>query len=128
MKPEKQLLIDELLSGPEPEARRQSTLSAGARLLQRRRWKRRAFESFSLIALFAAAGYSAHLLLTPGPRMAASLAPSMTPPPSTDARYLTDDELLALFPKTPVAIATVGSRKILIFPRPGDEEKFVGHF
>jgi len=39
---------------------------------------------------------------------------------------MTDDELLALFPDTPVGlIQTADSRKRLIFPQPGDEEKFI---
>jgi hypothetical protein len=39
---------------------------------------------------------------------------------------LTDDELLALFPNTPVGLATLADgKKRLIFPRSGDEQKFV---
>jgi hypothetical protein len=42
--------------------------------------------------------------------------------------YLSDDQLLALFPNIPVGVATVGGKKVLIFPRPGDNERFVGRF
>ena len=44
-------------------------------------------------------------------------------------RFITDDELLALFPKdTPVGLATLSDgRKRLIFPHPGDEKRFVIH-
>jgi hypothetical protein len=48
--------------------------------------------------------------------------------PPVRVQYLTDDELLALFPDTPVGlIKTADGRKRLIFPRPGDEEKFITH-
>ena len=124
MKPEKKLLIHELLGGEDGEVRRQSTLTAGARLLRRRRWQRRALPSLATLALIAVAGYPVHQLIAPRPRAAVQVASQ----PSSAIHFLTDDELLALSPNTPVALATVGDRKILIFPRAGDEEKFVGHF
>jgi len=54
-----------------------------------------------------------------------------SPPGSTFAapaqpRSLTDDELLALFPNTPGRLATLpDGKKLLLFPRPGDEKRFV---
>jgi hypothetical protein len=45
--------------------------------------------------------------------------------PSPEVRFLSDDELLDLFPGTPVGLATVGGKKWLIFPRSGDEARFV---
>ena len=46
--------------------------------------------------------------------------------PVTRVQELSDDELLALFPNTPVALAPLANgKKWLIFPRPGDEQKFV---
>jgi hypothetical protein len=53
----------------------------------------------------------------------AQARPAPASPPS-----LTDDELLALFPNTPVGLATLpNGKKRLIFPHPGDEQKYVIH-
>jgi hypothetical protein len=38
---------------------------------------------------------------------------------------ISDDELLALFPGTPVGLAKVNGKQRLIFPRPGDEARFI---
>jgi hypothetical protein len=43
----------------------------------------------------------------------------------SQVRFLSDDELFDLFPGTPVGLAKFGAKKILIFPRPGDEARFV---
>jgi hypothetical protein len=52
--------------------------------------------------------------------------PPTKPVASIQPRSLTDDELLALFPNTPVGLATLpDGKKLLIFPRPGDEKRFV---
>jgi len=54
------------------------------------------------------------------------LLPLAKPVASTQPHSLTDDELLALFPNTPVGLATLpDGKKLLIFPRPGDEKRFV---
>jgi hypothetical protein len=59
------------------------------------------------------------------PSVQASL-PLAKPVASTQPHSLTDDELLALFPDTPVGLATLpDGKKLLIFPRPGDEKRFV---
>ena len=59
------------------------------------------------------------------PSVQASLPPAK-PVASIQPRSLTDDELLALFPDTPVGLATLpDGKKLLIFPRPGDEKRFV---
>jgi hypothetical protein len=42
------------------------------------------------------------------------------------AQSLTDDQLLGFFPNTPVGLATLpDGKKLLIFPRPGDEARFI---
>ena len=57
------------------------------------------------------------------PRPSVKVAAPQTPVP---AQSLTDAELLALFPDTPVGLITLeNGHKRLIFPRPGDEERFV---
>jgi len=55
-------------------------------------------------------------------------AASRTPKPAAarQPQSLTDAELLALFPNTPVGLATLpNGKKLLIFPRPGDQARFV---
>jgi len=121
MKPEKQDLIGDLLDGG---TSREATLLAGARILRRRRFWRAARRGAAATALVAI-GVTLFLrnATPPSPRMV-SVAPKMVPAPVVQA--LTDDELLALFPKTPVALASSpDGKKRLIFPRPGDEKKFI---
>jgi hypothetical protein len=120
MKPEKRHLIHDLLE-EQGNARRQATLLAGGRILRRRRWRRLALRSFAAVALIAVAALSLQ-------RLAPTRTPILTagPPTPAPAQSLTDAELLALFPNTPVGLVTLeGGRKQLIFPRPGDEERFI---
>ena len=57
-----------------------------------------------------------------------TLAENRPVPPPAEPPFLTDEQLLALFPNTPVALATLpNGRKKLIFPHPGDEQKYVTH-
>src|SRR5438477_6822913 len=101
MKPEKRHLIDDLLD-ERREARREATLMAGARILRRRRWRRVTAQSLAGIAIL---GIAPLLLPRPTPPPPGVL-PSITPP-QVQARSLTDAELLALFPDTPVGLATL---------------------
>lgn len=121
MKPEKQNLIRDLL---DTDSGREATLVAGARILhQRRRW--RAGRQIALVALIAAVTVS---YLARGPRHPPAPLASQTVKsrPGPQVHALTDDELLALFPNTPVGLASLpDGKKRLIFPRPGDEERFV---
>jgi hypothetical protein len=120
MKPEKRHLIHDLLD-EERGARREATLLAGGRILRRRRWRRVALRSFAAVMLLALATFTLQ-------RMIAPRHPVLTavPAPSDAVKSLTDAELLALFPNTPVGLVTLESgRKQLIFPRPGDQERFI---
>ena len=120
MKTEKRILLDDLLG----EARREATLLAGRRILRRRRWKRAAARFSALLAVVGLAALTLHQP-RPVPRVAQS-SPAPSASPAVRVQYMTDDELLALFPNTPVGlIQTADGRKRLIFPRPGDEEKFI---
>ena len=123
MKPEKRHLIHELLD-EQRETRREAALLAGGRILRRRRWRRAAVRSFTAVVLLAMAAFSLQrLTLTRAPVLTA-----VPPPPVAPARSLTDAELLALFPDTPVGLVTLeNGRKRLVFPRPGDEARFVRH-
>lgn len=121
MKPEKQQLIHDLLDG---ESRRDATLLAGSAILRRRRQWRVGRQVFGLIALATVAMW----FVEQTNRRQASVqnaTPTKSPSPF-QAQSLTDDQLLKLFPNTPVALATLpNGKKMLIFPRPGDEAKFM---
>jgi hypothetical protein len=123
MKPEKEQLIDDLLVA---ENRRVATLLAGAQILRRRRHWRAARRTFALLILATVAA----LWFKPKNQLQKPIQAPMveTKPAPVQAKVLTDDQLLALFPNTPVGLATLpNGKKLLIFPRPGDEAKFVIH-
>ena len=121
MKPEKRFLIHDLLDDEERDARREATLLAGGRVLRRRRWKRVAIRSLAMGAVVTAAVLFVQKMTSPRPSAFTTVTV-----PQPQVHYLTDEELLGLFPNTPVGLATmVDGKKRLIFPRPGDEERFV---
>src|SRR6266542_3536483 len=120
MKPEKQFLIHDLLDD-QRDRRREATLLAGGRILRRRRWRRVTLPSLAVLTLLVLAAFS---LQRSGPRPPAIL--TVVPPPAPAVQGLTAAELLALFPNTPVGLVTLeNGRKRLIFPRSGDEERFI---
>jgi hypothetical protein len=122
MKPEKRHLIHDLLD-EQREARREAALLAGGRILRRRRWRRAAARSFAAVALLAGA-----LLCLQRQVPNRTSTVTAVPPRTAPAQSLTDAELLALFPDTPVGLVTLeDGRKRLVFPRPGDEARFVRH-
>src|SRR6185503_7583413 len=95
-------------------ARRAVTLLAGGRILRRRRRWRLAFRGFTVVALLALAALSSQYLV---PRRSPG-QPGASQPPSAPVPSLTDAELLALFPDTPVGLITLeNGKKRLIFPR-----------
>ncbi len=123
MKPEKRHLIDTLMDGEET-ARREAILLGGGRILRRRRWRRAAWRSLAGIAILALAALP--ILKTTEPRPRALTAVAV---PQARMRGLTDDELLAMFPDTPVGLMTLeNGKKRLIFPRPGDEDRFMARY
>jgi hypothetical protein len=122
MKPEKQQLIHDLL---ESESHGPSTLLAAAAILRRRRQWRATRQIFSLFALAAATFW---FIEQKDHRPMAAHSPSAeakrTGP--LQPHSLTDAELLSLFPDTPVGLATLpNGKKLLIFPRPADEAKYI---
>ena len=123
MKPEKRLLIHDLLESQEGDARRAATLLAGRHVFRHRRWRRAAGRIVVVAVAIAAAAVSLHIRNT---TQSGTLATVPTPAAAIPA--LTDEQLLALFPNTPVALAKVGNKKVLIFPREADREKYVGSF
>jgi hypothetical protein len=122
VKPEKQQLIHDLLG---QNGCREATLLAGTRILRRRRrWRIVSQSLASLLALAAAAIWlEQRNISSPS---TPPLARTTTPAAPLQPQALTDDQLLALFPHTPVGLATLSDgHKRLIFPRPGDEQKFI---
>ena len=121
MKPEKRFLIHDLLDDEERDVRREATLSAGGMVLRRRRWKRVAIRSLAMAAVVTATVLFFQKMTAPRPPVFTTITA-----PQPQVHCLTDEELLGLFPNTPVGLATtVDGKKRLIFPRPGDEERFV---
>jgi hypothetical protein len=123
MKHEKQNLIHDLL---DEGSSRDAILLAGSQVLRRRRHWRTARQSAVVLALVAAVAVL--VLRKETPQRSSSKAASAKPKlsPVSQVHALTDDELLGLFPNTPVGLASMpDGKKRLIFPRPGDEEKFI---
>ena len=123
MKPERHDLVDSLLDDG-AAARRASTLRAGGRILRRRRWRRRALAGMAGLA-------AATLIVTFWPRtqLPRPLALPAPVPPAAQTGSLTDAQLLAMFPDTPVGLVTLkNGQKRLIFPRSTDAHKYIAKF
>jgi hypothetical protein len=122
MKPEKQYLIRDLL---DEDSNREATLLAGTRILRCRRQWRAVRQGGAVLVMVAIVAVLALRKETPRPVSVARAIP-VPVVPETKVSALTDDELLALFPNTPVALASLpDGKKRLIFPRAGDERKFI---
>lgn len=120
MKPEKQHLLDELRNGGGGQ-QREETLRAGAVILRRRRWKRAAAQGTAAAMAVILGGMLAERTLTQQPTTAPAIAQVAAP----KLKYLTDEELLAMFPDAPVGLAKAGESKRLIFLNPADEKRYV---
>lgn len=124
MKPEKQNLIHDLLDN---DASRDAILLAGGRVLRRRRHLRIAIRSVGVLAAVAVIAMLWLLKESPHPSnvQVASVPPKVAPAPKAQA--LTDEQLLSMFPSnTPVGLASLSDgKKRLIFPRAGDEQRFI---
>ena len=120
MNPEKRHLIHDLLD-EQHDARREAVLRAGGQILRRRRWRRRAIQSLAVVAIVGLAVVSLQRTTAPQRPVEATVPPTPVAP-----QGLTDAELLALFPDTPVGLITLeNGQKRLIFPRPGDAKRFM---
>ena|SRR5271157_2543908 len=123
MKPEKRHLIETLMD-EEETARREAILLGGGRILRRRRWRWAAWRSFAGIAILALAALPILKTTEPRPRALTAVAVAQE-----RMRGLTDAELLAMFPDTPIGLMTLeNGKKRLIFPRPGDEDRFMARY
>ncbi len=130
MKPEHHRLLCDLIDGSDPAARRDAVLNSGQRVLRRKRHLRYLTRTLTTTAF---AGLAALVITrTAAPRPGApSTAPrqAATSPARvvSQVQEITDDELLALFPGTPVGLVKVKGKQRLIFPRAADEARFVVH-
>lgn len=114
MKPEKKQLFQDLALD---ESHRDATLLAAADIFRRRRHWRAARQTLLLTVLVAAIA-----LVLEQKHHSVNLA-RVTPP--APIQELTDDQLLALFPNTPVGLATLpNGKKLLLFLRPADAAKY----
>ena len=121
MKPEKQNLIHDLLDG---KSRGEDTLLAGAQILRRRRQWRATRQVLGLLVL--AGGATWFVEQTNHRQASVQIASPAKSSPPFQVQSLTDEQLLGLFPDTPVALATLpNGKKMLIFPRPGDEARLM---
>jgi hypothetical protein len=119
MKPEKENLIRDLL---EEDSTREATLRAGAQILRRRRHWRAARQGAAVLAVVAIVAVLALRKETPRTSRFAAVTPKA--PPAAPVHEMTDDELLALFPNSHVALVPVlDGKKRLFFLRPGDEQR-----
>ncbi len=120
MKPEKQHLIHDLM---DHDSARESTLTAGTRILRRRRHWRIATRSAAVLAVISLAtawGVKEFSTRSRLPQISNAISTPQIQP-------ISDEQLLALFPtNTPVGLASLADgKKKLIFPRRGDEAKFI---
>jgi hypothetical protein len=123
MKPEKEQLIADILDS---QSRREATLRAGAQILRRRRDFRVARQG--LVALVLVMFAAVFIEQSYHPTKTAPVPVAESKPVPVETGVLTDEQLLALFPKTPVGLATLGNgKKMIIFPRAADEARYVVH-
>lgn len=127
MNPEKRQLIGDLFEADAQTTGRAATLQAGGQILRRRRRWRRVRHGLALctVLFVATLGVLRFVVLKP---VTSTTSSPPAPPAASEfqVRAITDDELLALFPDTPVGLATLSNgKKRLIFPRAGDEEKLI---
>lgn len=120
--PDEDLLLTELLTGPEVANIRETSLSDGLRVMAQTR-RRRAIIRATGLAVLPALALCLVLLgqharqserNNPMPSTAAlSSAPEM--PSASSVEYISDNELLALFPDQPLALVGPEGRQQLIF-------------
>jgi hypothetical protein len=123
MKPEKRHLIETLMD-EEESARRAAVLLGGGRILRRRRWRRRVWRGFAGMVITVLTVLSIQRMTAPQPRALITVA--LPPEPKGG---LTDAELLAMFPNTPVGLVTLeNGKKRLFFPRSSDEKQFMARY
>ncbi|HOX59089.1 MAG TPA: hypothetical protein P5205_11155 [Candidatus Paceibacterota bacterium] len=121
MKPEHHQLLHDLMDGADPAAQRDTVLAAGQRVLRRKRHLRHLTHTLAVTAFVGLA-----VLVISGLNVPRQPAVATRPAsPGSYGQEITDDELLALFPGTPVGLVKIKGKQRLIFPRPDDEARFI---
>jgi len=131
MKPEHHQLLHDLLNGQDAAAHRRIVLQAGHRVLRRKRHVRYLTRTLAAAACAGLAVLAITRESAPRSRVSKpgdGLAAKHSPKAVFHVQEITDNELLALFPGTPVGLAKVNGKERLIFPRAGDETRFVMRF
>ena len=121
MKPEHHQLLRDLIDDAGPAARRDAILHAGHLALRRKRHLRHLTRTLAVTVFTGLAVLVISRLSVPRQPAASSRPASAV----TYVQEITDDELLSLFPGTPVGLAKIKGKQRLIFPRPGDEARFI---
>lgn len=130
MTPEHHRLFHDLLEGNDAASQRDAILHTGRLVLRRKRQVRYLSRAFAAVACFGLAILAITRVIPPhrpATSASANLAAHSAAPPVSRVQRLTDDELLGLFPGTPVGLVRVDGKQRLIFPRPEDEARFVVH-
>ncbi len=128
---ENRQLLHDLLDGQDAAAARNIVLEAGLLALRRKRHVRyltRTLAAAACVGLAVLAITRESAPHSPLPQPGDRLATKRSPQAVFHVKEITDKELLALFPDTPVGLAKVNGKELLIFPRPGDEKRFVMRF
>jgi len=129
MKHDKQHLLDDLLSETGSPDLRKSVLSQAHLLLRRKRRRVAVTQSLAVLVVAACALVTWRAAWLPAPDTDTDTDTAPAPMASApQAHRLTDDELLDLFPDTPVGLATVDGKQRLIFLRSADEDRFIVRF
>ena len=110
MKPEHHHLLHDLLASGDRAAQRDAVLNATYPVLRRKRHMRYLTRTLPVAAFAGLAALAITKMGAPGSRSSGArskLAATPSPPAVSHVQVITDDELLALFPGTPVGLAKV---------------------
>ena len=126
MKPEHDRLFREVFDETGHSTGREETLKMGGRILRRRRVLRRTRQVLALFVILILPGAAVwRAAIQQNQRQVLTRSLPAAAARKEKIQILSDDQLLALFPNTPVALASVGGKKRLLFPRPGDEARYI---
>ena len=130
MKPEHHHLLRDLLDGDDDAAQRDAVLNASYRVLRRRRHVGYLTRTLAVVAFAGLAALAISRMSMPGSRPSRAgpkLAATQPLRVVSHVQVITDDELLELFPGTPVGLAKINGKQRLIFQRPGEEARLILH-
>ena len=116
---EQEQWLNELLSGDELTSLRRTSLELGLGLLQRRRARRRQLTTCALVVMpliFLALALASVLQSTRHSQRVVSVPAQVAGIPAPRAvKFITDQELLALFPDRPIALVGKPGAQQLVF-------------